>query len=73
MSASGVIFDYRSIESTDVVLYSSLGMVGLPRDVASRTRPVSQPQLEEREVSQLVCIILFARPTTYSSTYYSRE
>jgi hypothetical protein len=42
MSASEVmIFDYRSVESTDVVLESSLGMVGLLGDIASRSRPVS--------------------------------
>jgi hypothetical protein len=64
LASEVIIFDYRSIESTNVVLYSSLGMIGLPGDIAAR----------EREMSQLVVYltrwILFARPITYNSTYY---
>jgi hypothetical protein len=53
-ASEALISDYLAIHSTVVALHSSLRRAGLPGEIAIRSRPVSEPPKEKREMYHLV-------------------
>jgi hypothetical protein len=49
-----MIFDYRSIDRSDIGIRSSVRMGGLPVEIGSRSSSVSERQPEGRGMVQLV-------------------